>query len=90
MFGDEVLTSLDLPCSRRTTAVAKSSRTEVLTISRDSFDRLLGKMASYIKRDAEMYSTYQEEIDPNQVIPNKGRRSRRVEMLDSDHGRGYN
>ncbi len=84
VFGDEVLTSLDLPCSRRTTAVAKSSRTEVLTISRDSFDRLLGKMASYIKRDAEMYSTYQEEIDPNQVIPNKGRRSRRVEMLDSD------
>ena len=63
--------SPDLPCSRRTTAVAKSSTTEVLTITRDSFDRLLGKMASYIKRDAEMYSIYQEEIDPNQVIPSK-------------------
>ena len=33
VFGDEVLTSPDLPCSRRTTAVAKSSRTEVLTIT---------------------------------------------------------
>ena len=84
VFGDEVLTSPDLACSRRTTAVAKSPTTEVLKITRDSFDRLLGKMAPYIKRDAKMYSVYEEEIEPNQVISTKGRRSRRVEMIDAD------
>eukprot|EP00943_MAST-04B_sp_MAST-4B-sp1_P002880 g2880.t1 len=84
VFGDEVLTSPDFPYSRRVTAVSKSINTEVLTTNYKCFNRLLGSMLKFIKRDPKMYKIYEEEIDPSLIVPLNGRRGRREKIYDFD------
>ena len=84
VFGDEVLTSPYFPYSRRTTAISKSADTEVLVINYKSFNRLLGSMQTFIRRDANMYKIYQEEIDPTPIVAVNGRRDRREQVYDFD------
>ena len=83
VFGEEALLYTEETSYRRGEATAMDDETTILAIKRDAFDRMIGPMVDILRRDPQQYSLYEEEVDPQAIIPGKGRQGRRNVVFET-------